>query len=246
MDHFNGWTTQYNFAADNNRGYGRDMSDQISEIAVALMQDIPEVDQLATLMIQRGIDIYQGVLNGAKYPGDGGHGSSRKWPVLFAGKLLNHKGMLNVGYDYLAGSNVFQEDCQTYYTTDGQPWWGVRHCSSPERDGEALDSYRICCTAKTWVGQMLTAMMLGLRDNWNHEAYFDYVDRWVDEGGGFGGLSDEYVEELWNTYRNNLPVEILHFDEGNPDIEAPSDPSNLSVIGTTGSSVTTGFSIVGA
>ncbi|WP_109830589.1 galactose-binding domain-containing protein [Reichenbachiella versicolor] len=242
LDHFNGWTTQYNFAADNNRGYGRDMSDQISEISVALMQDIPELEHLATLMIQRGIDIYQAVENGAIFPADGGHGSGRKWPILFAGKLLNHQKMLKTGYDYNASSNTFQEDCQTYYTIEGKPWWGVRHCSDPSRDSEALDSYRVCCTAKTWVGQMLTAQILGLKDEWYHEAYFDYVDRWINEGGGYGGVTDGYIQEFWNKYRNNIPEENHHSGSNEVDSEPPTSPHSLMARNVTSNSLVLSWS----
>jgi hypothetical protein len=33
----------------------------------------------------------------------------------------------------------------------------------------------------TWVGQALACRLLRAQGGWNHEAFFDYVDRWVAE-----------------------------------------------------------------
>ena len=41
------------------------------------------------------------------------------------------------------------------------------------------DPYRRCCSANGWVGNALVARMLGLREAWNHPAFFDYMDRYM-------------------------------------------------------------------
>ena len=47
-----------------------------------------------------------------------------------------------------------------------------------EQLGEA---YRRCCTSTSWVGEALAIRLLGGERFWNHPAFFDYVDRWMNE-----------------------------------------------------------------
>jgi hypothetical protein len=60
--------------------------------------------------------------------------------------------------------------------------------------------------------------------SWNHDAYFDYCDRWMTEddtkalaeikrqlgkdlsGSRQGQTWDPFVDEMWARYRNNLPI----------------------------------------
>jgi hypothetical protein len=97
-----------------------------------------------------------------------------------------------------------------------------------EQLGEA---YRRCCTSVSWVGEALAARLLGAQDNWNHPAFFDYVDRWMTEDdtqavadiktqSGFDYSADwerqgqtaawlqgefpqySFVDDMWKAYRN--------------------------------------------
>ncbi|HUL16247.1 MAG TPA: Ig-like domain-containing protein [Terriglobales bacterium] len=47
-----------------------------------------------------------------------------------------------------------------------------------EQLGEA---YRRCCTSVSWVGEALVIHILHAESIWNHPAFFDYVDRWMNE-----------------------------------------------------------------
>jgi hypothetical protein len=47
-----------------------------------------------------------------------------------------------------------------------------------EQLGEA---YRRCCTSVSWVGEALTIHILHAESVWNYPAFFDYVDRWMEE-----------------------------------------------------------------
>ena len=47
-----------------------------------------------------------------------------------------------------------------------------------EQLGEA---YRRCCTSTSWVGEALAIRLLRGERFWNHPAFFDYVDRWMNE-----------------------------------------------------------------
>jgi hypothetical protein len=47
-----------------------------------------------------------------------------------------------------------------------------------ERLGKA---YRRCCTSVSRVGEALAIHLIGGESLWNHPAFFDYVDRWMNE-----------------------------------------------------------------
>ncbi len=203
MDHQNSWKTQHVNAIDNFPGYGREISNEVSMAALHVMLDTPERQELARRLIQLGIDTYGVLKAGGFWPADGGHASGRKWPVLLAGILLGDPAMTAAGKDYKDKS--FGEDCQTYYDSSGVPRWGIRHCYKPDSDNES-SGYRTCCTSHTWVGTMLAALMLNAKSVWDHDPYFDYVDRWIKEGGDYGGTDKgKFISQMWQAHRNNLP-----------------------------------------
>jgi hypothetical protein len=43
------------------------------------------------------------------------------------------------------------------------------------------ESYRRCCTSISWIGEALIVRILGATATWNHQAFFDYADRWMNE-----------------------------------------------------------------
>jgi Bacterial Ig-like domain (group 2) len=48
--------------------------------------------------------------------------------------------------------------------------------------GEQLgEAYRRCCTSVSWVGEALAAHLVDGESVWNHQAFFDYVYRWMTE-----------------------------------------------------------------
>jgi hypothetical protein len=65
-------------------------------------------------LIQLGIDHYGQLLSGAKWRPNGGHNNWKKLPILIAGQLLDHAGMLAIGTDYPASTNTFAEDSSTF------------------------------------------------------------------------------------------------------------------------------------
>jgi hypothetical protein len=161
---------------------------------------------------------------GGAWAPNGGHHSGRKWPIVFAAKMLNDCEMLAVGSDY--DDSHFGEDGQTYYGANqtalfgwdcagGQGSYfengcsgsGAKDCRDPAGLVDGCSDYRNCCTSAYWVGQALSALILDAKGIWNHDAYFDYVDRWMtgDVSGG-GNTSDQFAADMWTTYRNNLPT----------------------------------------
>ena len=86
------------------------------------------------------------------------------------------------------------------------------------------EAYRRCCTSVAWVAQALALRLMRAEKAWNHDAFFDYVDRWMFENdAGFvktikqatgkdhsaewarqGQTWEPYVNELWFKYRPTL------------------------------------------
>ena len=209
---------------------GRIASNIVSTVSLMLMLDDPERrhEKLLLRFVQLGIDYY-GVTQSDNdlWRANGGHNSGRKMPILFAGVLLGHGGMKHVRAS-------FAEDEQTY---NGQGYrgqkalWTIdrsesrRHEHLPpqrwdgppfqgENNGWKSEAYRRL-NGPTWIGQALAARLLGAKGCWNHDAFFDYVDRWVAEADAgtveretgrpaaydpFAGAGD-FVRAMWQAYR---------------------------------------------
>lgn len=247
----------------NMKPYPRDSSVQVSNQTLLLMLDLPEREEYINRLVQLGIDLYPISLRNEKgfFTGGGGFGSGRKWPILFAGILLNDLDIQTPPLYYEFGApyptHKFMEDADTYYgkpvTTpdafgnvypNGKPLFGEitdatcfygNLCQSTGggakdcRDLNGLQDacgYRVCCSSHTWVGQALAAHLMNAEDIWNWPAFFDYVDRWVDEGGSSGS---SFISDMWNTYRDGL---------GDPDDIPPNPPSSLISTNQTENTIT--------
>lgn len=175
---------------------------------LALLLDWPaeEREELLICMVQVGID-YWGVVRGGHpgWQGWGGHGSGRKFPIVLAGLLLGEEDMAAPTRAFPQCN--FGEDNQTMY---GQCWTGARVVfaghSGVQASGEVerpkwgpyehlhprdwdqggmrnvqSEAYRRANTSSSWVGQALVLRLLKAESCWHHDAFFDYVDRWMTE-----------------------------------------------------------------
>ena len=207
-------------------------------------------EKLLIGFVQHGIDLWGLVTAG--YPGwyaHGGHGSGRKWFIVLSGMLLQDSQMSapTVAYPQVK----FGEDMHTAFTDDlpygpawcgatvvytghmgvwnGQtvsdtPGWGpYEHLPPDQWEGDCIgESYRRCCTSNAWVGQALAARLVSAQQNWNHDAFFAYTDRWMDPTGdaqytqtiydmtgrdfraswaAHGQTWDGLVNDMWDLYR---------------------------------------------
>lgn len=125
IDHVPEWVGEHTRPLNNLSFYGRDIAEDMSIVACQLLLNYSyeEKRQLAIHLIQTGIDYYGMYLDGGQWHADGGHGSGRKFPLVFAGLLLNHSGMKNIDKYYIdpqSGQTGFRfgEDGQTYYYDD--------------------------------------------------------------------------------------------------------------------------------
>jgi len=247
LDHQADWVNREMHPLENMPDYGREITNITSTVSLLLTLDDPEkkYETLLLRFVQLGIDYY-GVTqsNAHLWVANGGHNSGRKIPILFAGVLLQHEGMKHV-------KASFAEDEQTYFGEGfrGQKvLWKIDNSESrkhehlsPEKwtdppfkgdnDGWKSEGYR-SLNGPTWVAQALTARLLGAKAYWNHDPYFDYVDRWVAEGTS-GGLIDkttkqpkpynafpsDFVKAMWTTYRpqaDAIGAEVLKKTEPKP------------------------------
>jgi hypothetical protein len=230
IDHVPGWMGRYHHPADNMLDYGRDLTDQISTGALLLQMNFTpaEKDRLLVRYVQLGIDLYGVVQAGGihNWTPNGGHGSGRKWPILFAGLMLGDSPMSNIGFD---SSVEFGEDGQTFYVSEsspgvidygyggydssdiGIPEWGIRHSTDPSADVKAWygQAYRTCCTANAWWGIVLSARVMRVQPLWNHDALFDYMDRYrqvcIDVGAPSWQVSwTDFPVAVWDAYRSQF------------------------------------------
>lgn len=114
LDHEQGWSAAGIFPVSNMSGYGREIANDVGIAAAMLLLDpakIGDKTELARLLVQNGIDHYGMLLDGRTWYPDGGHASGRKFPILFAGLMLNEPDMLNIGSAY--PPNAFGEDGTT-------------------------------------------------------------------------------------------------------------------------------------
>ncbi len=235
LDHFNGsWHGQHFLPNDNQASYGREIVRIVGQASLMLHLDVPQERKRKLLigLVQNGIDLAALVKLGGNYNEGGGHTSGRKWPVLFAGLMLDEP-----EFQELAVDGIFHEDTQTYY---GEGWagqkalWqmiihhGVRSTYMEQHPdtwatydsgwARTSESYRTCCTIKAWPGQTLAALLMGAKAAWNHNAYFDNVDDWMREedlyAAGRGGIArpstettaqDAFVTDMWRLYRDDVP-----------------------------------------
>lgn len=214
LDHQREWVNRMMHPLENMPDYGREITHIVSTTAILLLLDDPDqkMETLLLRFVQKGIDNYGAVRSDGKlWLANGGHNSGRKWPILFAGLMLGHEGMMNV-------KAAFAEDQQTYYGPGfrGQKaLWTITPNNANSRHEEAdpatwqtfgkgsnngskAESYRRL-NGPTWVGQALAARLLGAVALWDHPAFFDYVDRWCVEEGD--KAASGLPKAMWEAYR---------------------------------------------
>lgn len=230
LDHCPGWPSRYMHPSLDMPDYGRDFTSLYNEAALLCNVTItqPERELLVMRLVQIGIDFWGNVHNGCYWEGVGGQNSGRKLPILFAGALLRDADMLGVGslisQRFANGTYTihFGEDGQTFYVEQtapgvfnwgygtysaadvGVPEFGFSHVHWPASDHQGWfdDSYRRCCTANAWIGGVLCARIMGLVDEWNHPALFDYMDRYVtQETSGWTKAWSTWCGSMWDMYR---------------------------------------------
>ena len=244
--------------------YGLEYGRVVGISALLLCTDLkPEQKEpLLVNYLQVGIDL--GGMIRAGHPGWtcwGGHGSGRKLPIVFAGLLLGDDELANINKSFPKAS--FGEDEQTAYgdcwtgakvvfaghsgidtvtgagRDRGNGWGPYEHTPPSEwKTGQnTSESYRRCCTSVGWVAQALALRLMHAEPAWNHEAFFDYVDRWmfeddssavktIKEATGHdhdhdwsrqGQAWDAFVNEMWAKHRASLSAATVGWRKPHDD-----------------------------
>jgi hypothetical protein len=169
----------------------------------------PDQERLLINVVQVGIDYYGLIRKGHPgWPCHGGHGSGRKFPIVFAGAMLGDETMANINRSFPQAH--FGEDEQTAYgdcwtgakvvftghsgidevtgigpdfVRAGNPWGPYEHLSPDQWLPEEFrsEAYRRANTSTCFVAQALVLRAMKLERAWSHDAFFDYVDRWMFE-----------------------------------------------------------------
>ena len=237
--------------ADNMPWYGREIGRVVGNAALLLCCNFTpqEKEPLLDDFVEVGIDL--GGMIRAGHPGWfcwGGHGSGRKLPIVFAGILLGDEELASIHKS--CPKACFGEDEQTAYgdswtgakvvftghsgideiTGIGRDYvrtndaWGPYEHTPPTawgRGQKTSEAYRRTCCAQGWVAQALALHFLRAEKTWDHDAFFDYVDRWMYEkddpftqaikaatGASYedywdrqGRCPEDFVNEMWAQYR---------------------------------------------
>jgi len=236
IDHIPSWIGLYEHPSDNMPWYGRDISSEVGIGALMLHLNFSNTakEKLLVRYVQLGLDWYGVTQEGGNnnWKPDGGHASGRKWPILFAGLMLNDSAMRNIGPGDGTGTAYFGEDAQTFYVTQADinlvhtppkpnvvvvnyvqtdlnlAEWGINHSTDPSIDNKLWTTpYRRCCTANAWSGEILAARIMNAKALWAHNALFDYQDRYMNAtfapGDSYMRSSSAFSADMWDTYRAN-------------------------------------------
>ena len=232
LDHIPSWVQRGVSPNENQPAYGREHGRLVSIASLMVHLDVPRErkEKLVLGLVQLGIDLSGLAKAGGNWNQGGGHGSGRKWPILFASLLLDQPTLRE-----LPASAVFHEDAQTYY---GKGWFGqtalwqmVEHHgprapyeeklpAAREQWDRTSEGYRLCCNAVAWTGTALAARLMKAIPIWQHDAFFDYCDRWMQpddpyaEARGTRGRPqqetttfDPFVDAMWRAYRPVAPAQ---------------------------------------
>ena len=108
----------------------------------------------------------------------------------------------------------------------GEAWGPYEQMPPPQWQGGQItsESYRRCCTSVGWVAEALALRLMHAEASWNHDAFFDYVDRWMGQDDSEsvreiksattrdfspswarqGQSWDDFANEMWAKHRARL------------------------------------------
>lgn len=221
--------------------YPRDSSLIVSQYACAAMVSSDDRDTYVKRLIQLGIDLY-GINEDTVDPiwGGAGFGLGWKFPIIFAGVMLNDAGMKAPTSTATGGVPCFMEDSHTYMSAEyspARPMWGAvaEHygyavngfcfqnfdfrdpdelaevqapTGYPElygtTSGGATVSGNYRDMGYVWTGQALAGRIMSMETVWDHDAWFDYLDRCVDDAVWSPSVwGDAFIQKMWETYRGS-------------------------------------------
>jgi hypothetical protein len=229
IDHVHQYLGAMVHPSENMPNYGRDLAQTLSDAILLLQVDFkklpgaPSKDKLLIATVQHGIDLAGIADNGGGWPANGGHHIGRKWPILFAGVVLDDEHLKSVGQ----WKTRFQEDEQTFFVSQaevdmtnspawkpdkraklepytqadiGMPEWGIVHKEKPAADNKSWDATYRHVNGPVFPSFVLAARLLGQEQAWNHPPLFAYTDRFVETQADDRGQSKLFSWNMWKAY----------------------------------------------
>ncbi len=83
----------------------------------------------------------------------------------------------------------------------GMPEWGIVHAAAPQRDNPSWQAEYRGLVGYSSTGFTLAARLIGLKEAWNHDPLFAYMDRYMEETSG-RSLSG-FAGSMWTRYRGD-------------------------------------------
>jgi uncharacterized repeat protein (TIGR02543 family) len=84
----------------------------------------------------------------------------------------------------------------------GLPEWGLVRLYDRRGINKSWGATYRTVIGQSYSGIILAIYIMGARDLWNHEAFFDYNDRYMQVEVRLR-QSSRFVEDMWDTYRND-------------------------------------------
>jgi hypothetical protein len=83
------------------------------------------------------------------------------------------------------------------------PEWGLRHATNPYIDDKDWNAIYRDINGVGYPGFVLAAHIMDQKQAWNHDALFDYMDRWWAITGGVHGVQKTtiFTISMWNQFR---------------------------------------------
>jgi hypothetical protein len=251
--HSPGFTSRLIHPLENMPNYHAQIGEFWSHVSLALLTDgMSSSDKLDIVIryVQTGLDIYYMSVQGA---GDSAFNKWPVifTGLMLDEPDIYH--FTNVAYEPREDSMTYYiTDEQSPYTSSivsiGDIWTGYNTVTTPpawaqdrgehehehlapgewyqisDGGGQKREAYR-AINSPTWVGEMLSALIMNAKTIWNHPAFFDYMDRWMNEDGNYvtslvsaeldgqqygnpdpalyqtGGSA--FIDDMWAAYRSS-------------------------------------------
>ena len=242
LDHIAGWLGRSHHPADNMPNYDREVCTQIGIGALMLHLDFEnrKKETLLVRYVQTGIDLYGVIQDGGRENWQ--QDSGRKYPIMFAGLMLDDPDMKNIGarsgdYAGTVSGDIgkpppdlirFEEDEATFYVSKvdvdmthspqwspdsrdamklpyeqndiGLPEWGKVRLYGRTAINKYWETTYRQVIGQAYGGFVLAMHIMGVKDLWNHNALFDYKDRYM-KVESHARETSRFVENMWETYR---------------------------------------------
>lgn len=180
--HVRDWLGRANHATSNQSTYHREVYGGLGDACGLAISDLdPNLrKQLIVLIVQMGIDLEHGIQSGY------GDSATHMLPVLM--KNLAFTLATSAAVDGRVRTNwmTYTDESQLSWTGSPHQWTqdGLRyehkHPSTWTAAETRQEKYRRI-NSEGFVAAAMIATVLGLREMWNHDDFFDYVYRWMNE-----------------------------------------------------------------